>query len=106
MRFSVSLLFKCVKADAGDDPELWEERIVLLEADDEFEARSKAKDYAKHSEHSYIAATGQKVIWIFDRIDTLYTLLMQADLSDGSELFSRFLDTSQVACLFNQQKKA
>lgn len=92
MYFSVSLLY--VAERENNDAPLWEERIILVNAVDEVEAEVKAKQYALEEEVSYKTDNGSTVKWVFRQIERIY--MIDDELVDGAELFSRFLRDSEV----------
>jgi hypothetical protein len=98
MWFAASLLFKSRHPDDPDTEFLWEERIILIHASNEDEARTEAERIAKNEEVEYVAAAGNRVHWTFERIESIHTILAET-LENGTEVFARFLQTSQVECL-------
>jgi hypothetical protein len=98
MWFSVSLL---TKGDLPDQPEidiLWEESIVLIEAESEDQARVVAERIAKNAETQYRTASGEHISWKFHTIERIYKIEDDV-LQTGTELFSRFLRWSEVKSL-------
>ena len=98
MLFAASLLFKSEHERPIVGEPLWEEKIVLLEAEDEAAAHNKAKQHGKHEEHQYRNEKGELVRWSFKCIERLCQIEDVA-LKDGSELFTRFLRDSEVKSL-------
>jgi hypothetical protein len=94
MWYSASLLFVSKREAESDDERLWEERIVLLEADDTAAALIVARDLGAAGEHSYAAGDGVTVVWQFDGVMKIYEMLN--DPVAGAELFSRFV-SAEVA---------
>ncbi|MEJ2365322.1 MAG: DUF4288 domain-containing protein [Deltaproteobacteria bacterium] len=92
MYFSVSLLYEAVREN--NDAPLWEERIILINAIDEVEAEGKAKQYAHKEEISYETGNGSRVKWVFRQVERIY--MIDDELGDGAEVFSRFLRDSEV----------
>ena len=93
--FSVSVFM--TMGNNTDSERLWEERILLVEADSEDDATRKAEVYARSAEHSYLSAQGNTIDVKFDSIDRAYAI--DNALADGAELFSRFLRDSEVKSL-------
>jgi len=95
MWFTASLLFKSNIPNEPEAQALWEESIVLIRAADEEEARMKAEETGKCGEHEYLAAAGNQVRWSFQKIESIHEILVE-NLEHGTELFSRFLNFSDV----------
>lgn len=93
MHFSVALLFHISQIGKPDSNPLWEERIILVVADDEDEARIKADGLIK-KEFSYENAYGETVLYKFWCIERVFSI--SGDLSDGTEVFVRFLRDSEA----------
>ena len=95
MYYSANILFKSEGSDT-EEP-LWEERILLVAALDELEAEEKARNYAIKNEVEYKVTGNASVVWKFYQIERVY--LIDDELEDGAELFSRFLRNSEVESL-------
>ena len=97
MWYASSLLFKSVHVNHADADPVWEERIVLLEAWDDAEARDLAGRMGKDGEHEYYVSKAKNDLlrWTFVQIHKLYPI-EDATLHSGSELFSRFLRQGDV----------
>ncbi|NIU00703.1 MAG: DUF4288 domain-containing protein [Nitrosopumilaceae archaeon] len=80
------------------DENLWEYRVVLVEAICEEEAREKAEILGKDYETTYEALKGDFVTWKFIQVDSV-SEIEDEGLKDGSELFSRFMSDSTVKSL-------
>jgi hypothetical protein len=76
---------------------LWEESVVLFDADSHEHATALATNYARSHETSYISGTGEKIHWIFDRVFSVYQF-DEAPVS-GTEVYSHFLRAAEVASL-------
>jgi len=74
---------------ALDDP-LWEESILLLQANSEEEAREEAVRLGTASGVTFRAVSGERVIWEFVRVTDMHEILDES-LKHGTEVFSRFL---------------
>ncbi len=103
MWYAASLLFESVHNGRSDPNALWEEKIVLLQAASEAEARRQADQLGKAEEHGYVSAEGEHVQWTYRRIERLSAIDAQT-LGPGTELFSRFLRGSEVASLLTPFK--
>lgn len=95
MWFTASLLFKSQHQPPINRDPLWEEQIVLIEAEDESVAKLKAAQRGKAEEHEYRNQTGELVRWSFEHVERLCGIEEDV-LKDGTELFSRFLRDSEV----------
>jgi len=103
MWFSASLLFKSIHNGLPEDDCLWEESIVLLQADSRDEAQKQAESLGKAEEHEYVSATGDLVRWTFQTVETLYEIL-DGPPGHGTEVFSRFLRSREVESLLTPIK--
>ncbi|MCP4553581.1 MAG: DUF4288 domain-containing protein [Bacteroidetes bacterium] len=93
MYFSVSLLFKQISSNP-----LWEERIILIDADSEEDAHRKGELIGNQEAVSY-KAKGTIVEWRFECIERVYVIEVDNEVKNGTELFSRFLRDSEVKSL-------
>ena len=104
MWYAVNLLFESVHDGQPSAEDLWEERILLIEATDETQARKRAETLANAEEHEYLGATGDNVAWRFRRLERVFAI--DADiLENGTELFSRFLQHREVESLLTPFNK-
>lgn len=97
MKYSVSILLHTSPVDAPDAHQLWEERILLIFADDEEEANQKAEAIARKHEFNYENVEGNMLTVKFECIER--TCLIDDELVDGCEIFSRFLRDSEARSL-------
>ena len=97
MWYAVELLFERIHPDSAKNPDdlLWEQSIFLIQALDEEEAKAKAENVAKKEELSYRAISGETVKWRFVKLTGTYQIL-QETLTEGTEVFSRFLRSTEV----------
>src|SRR5438552_18123558 len=98
MWFSVNLLYKSIHPDHPENESLWEERVFLVQAETEDQARQEAERIGKNEEHAYVAANGDLVRWVLVQIASISPLL-EDTLGNGTEVFSRFLSSAQVESL-------
>jgi hypothetical protein len=77
---------------------MWEESVLLIEATAAEEAERRAAVHARQHEASYLGQGEDVVTWRFEGITAVYELVDQ-ELRDGAELFSRFLSTDEAASL-------
>lgn len=98
MWFGVSLLYRAVhRKPEGLDP-LWEESIVLLQADSAADAEQAAARIGRESEVEYAVADGDVLRWTFDSVLDVYEIT-EPNPGTGVEVFSRFLKQSEVESL-------
>jgi hypothetical protein len=97
MWFAASIFYRGQHQHLGSEHDLWEESIVLVEANDETQAELHAERIARES-FAYKTATSDEMRWVFDSVDRVYSI-GDAQLRHGDELFSRFLRPSEVTSL-------
>jgi hypothetical protein len=102
MWFAVNLLFESIHPDHPENEFLWEERIILVRADTEEQARREGERLGKCEEQEYTAATGDLVRWVFRQVESVRAI---ETLDHGTELFSRFLSRQEVESLLSPFKE-
>lgn len=95
MWYSASLLLFSEHVDHPSVEPLWEDKIVLVEAEGVEFAKVKAEAIGRAEEHEYRAENDHLVRWRFDRVERVCQIDSES-LRDGIELFSRFLKDSEV----------
>ncbi len=98
MWFSVSFLYRSMRTPDGGKEPLWLESIRLLDALSEEDAEAQAKQIARSDEHSYEVDSGATVTWTFVSIERVFQIDSR-DLTSGTEVFSRFLRSSEAESL-------
>ena len=98
MWFGVSIFMKGDCATRAESDILWQENIVLVEADSEAEALRKGQHIGKNSEDQYVSATGENIQWRFWQVERAYEIEGRV-FETGTELFSRFLRASEATSL-------
>jgi hypothetical protein len=98
MWFSAAILLRSEAVDRMPADSLWEESIVLVNADTEDDALTIATNLGRRREHSYSVEGGVELRWLFDRVERIYAIESE-ELQSGTELFSRFLRASEVESL-------
>lgn len=91
--YSAKLLFVSVHSEerASDDAtRLFEESIVVIQANDIEHARARAQQYGGHLQHGYQNAAGDWVVWQFVRLLDVFELNDER-LADGVEVYARFI---------------
>jgi len=74
MPFAVALLFHTSPTENPDEHLLWEERILLIEADDENEAAEKAQLIASKENFEYESALGVIVKSKFECVERVFQI--------------------------------
>jgi hypothetical protein len=97
MWFAANLLFKSVHVPNRGSPPIWEQSIRLIEAETEADARNKAEPIGGSEIVSY-QARSDLVIWTFEGVERIFAI-EKTHLSNGVELFSRFLRDSEVTSM-------
>jgi hypothetical protein len=97
MNFSVAVLFHTSPMSNPDTHLLWEERMFLVFADSEEDARVQAESIARKHELQYENADGVTVVSRFECVERVCSV--SDELSNGCELFSRFLRDSEARSL-------
>jgi len=98
MWFSASLFFESVHNDNPAPDDIWEEEIVLIQANTEDDAKSKAEEWGKNKCEEYVSVAGDRVRWVFRRISSI-AKLFDDEPRHGSEVFYRFLRATEVKSL-------
>ena len=95
--YTVSVLFKSLHNDekSANPKNLCEEIIYLIDAISSDDAEEKAKIIAKNNECSYQNVDGEMINWTFEKIIHVCPLEIE-EFNDGTEIFSRFLNTNQA----------
>jgi hypothetical protein len=98
--FSVSLLFRSIHNGLPSDTDLWEERIILVDADIEEDAKKIALKIGKSEEHDYFTASdnsisGEFVKWTFIQVERVCEIDGNT-MINGLEIFTRYLRHSEV----------
>jgi len=104
MWFTVSLLFKSIHVGQPEDNCLWEESIFLVRAESYAEAQQQAELLGKVQEHEYVSVTGDLVRWTFQQVESIFEI-QDNTIEHGTEIFSRFLSSSDVESLITPFKE-
>ncbi|MCC7423334.1 MAG: DUF4288 domain-containing protein [Planctomycetaceae bacterium] len=100
MWYSAYLLMKGNSPTRSPAEVLWEESIVLVQAESEDDAAVKARAVGKAAETEYISATEETIRWALERIGCVSEI--GPTISTGTEVFSRFLRSSEVESLLKK----
>jgi hypothetical protein len=100
MWFAVNLLYESLHEPPASQ-NLWEERIIIVQADSEESALHQGETLAKAEEHEYISAQGDRVRWLFRGVERVFPIDAE-HLSQGTEVFARFLKASEVQSILQK----
>lgn len=98
MWFGVSILSKSCHAQVSADEPVWEESIVVVEANSIEEAEQLGIVIGQGQEVEYTVAGGDSVHWVFDSIGGVFEITA-GSIGSGVEVFSRYLKNSEVLSL-------
>ena len=90
MWFSARLLYRSTVDDSSEVPPLYEESIILINAESEAAACAEAERIAYSREHSYPNPEGKEVRWKFVRVLESQDLC-EEELFSGVEVYSRLI---------------
>ena len=102
--YSASVLLKGDHLSRPQVKPLWEEKLLLIQAASEEEARQEAVRIGKDLECEYDVADGKsghppgRLRWGFQTVERVICI-ESPDLLSGTEVFSRFLRDSEVRSL-------
>jgi hypothetical protein len=101
--YGVSLVFEATHELTSVPTTLWEERVVLVQADEEDTARILAEAIGRDSEHEYEVASPEPHMlrWRFRGVESIYELLSET-LGHGVEVFSRLLGAEEGETLLKR----
>lgn len=88
--FWARVLMKSTRPERARRRHLWERLVFLLRAGDLDDARVRAEAIARSKEHEYVAATGDRVRWVFQTIEDVQELM--DPIGDGTEVYWEFFE--------------
>jgi hypothetical protein len=99
MWYGVSVWLEGCHEDGANLPSLWEEIVLLIQAETEAEARTLAGASAREREHDYRVSKPSRhtVRWTFREVARICEI--EGQLGSGTEVFARFLKPSEVESL-------
>ena len=105
--YSPSLFFESVHSVTPAPPSLWEEIVILIEADEDAAAQRRADEIGRQKEHEYVVAApiNHVVRWRFVKTERVYEIDDPVP-RDGTELFSRFLKPEEASSLLTPSKNS
>jgi hypothetical protein len=98
MWFGASILMRGESEQQPAEDWIWEDSIVLFDADSAEHATELAVRYGRSHEASYIAVSGDEIRWVFDRVYSVFEI--DETPASGTEVYSRFLSAATAASLF------
>jgi hypothetical protein len=98
MWYAASLLFSSEHVGQPSEAPLWEEQIVIFQAEDDTMARTKAEHRGRSEQHEYPAAENHMIRWRFEGVERIHPIESE-HLGDGTEVFSRFLRDTEARSL-------
>jgi hypothetical protein len=102
--FSVETFFEGINLSMTNVASLWEQSIILVEAENNEIAKTNAKKIAIKNEHEYQAIDGSDMKWKFRDLGNVFEVDSES-LMNGIEIFSRFLRESEVKSLLTPFKE-
>ena len=97
-------IFMQSHSEATDSNGLWEESIVLVDAESEAEAIDIAEIEGRSKESQYANADNRNVSWKFVKVERVCAI-EATTLTSGIELFSRFLRNEEAMSLLSPATK-
>jgi hypothetical protein len=99
MWFGVSVWLEGCHENVANLPSLWEEVVLLIQAETEAEARTLAEASARDREHGYQVSkpSSHTLRWTFRGVSR--TCEIEGEPGTGTEVFARFLRPSEVESL-------
>ena len=102
MWYTASLFFQGQHLGEPDRDSIWEEQIVLVDADGESAAHQAAEQIAKAREHEYVTGDANgKLRWVFVGVERVCEVDGNR-FETGVELFSRFMSDREAASLLEK----
>ena len=93
--FAARIILRSVHHDKPRDPKLFEERIVLVHAATEDEARQKAERLGRAAREEYANTDSNAVVWEFMELLDVKQLFLN-ELEDGCEVYYGFLNAEEL----------
>jgi Domain of unknown function (DUF4288) len=93
--FSALLVLEATHPDEPPGRPLFEQRIVLVRAATEEDARTKAAARGRAAEHTYVNPYGNRVAWVFREVLHVVELLDDT-IADGTEVYHAFLSLDEL----------
>ncbi len=102
--FGVRVLLRSLVNGSAQPDDIYEERVVLVQASDRAIASDKAEKFITETDRPYRNAEGETVEWLLDEVLDVYPILDES-IADGTEVYSALLDDRQ-ADLRRQERRS
>jgi len=89
--FGVRMLLESIHPEEPAAKRVFEDRIIVVRAQTELEARRKGEKMGKRAKQEYRNVAGKKVLWVFREIMDVAPLPWQETIEDGSEVYYAFV---------------
>jgi hypothetical protein len=98
MWFTINLVFEGVHIGRAEQESVWEERLLLVWADNEDQAQHLGETRARTNEYEYVSTTGERIHWQYRHVERVFPL-DAATPECGTTVFSRFFRTAEIRSL-------
>ena len=94
-RFGVRVLLRSLINGSAQPDEIYEERVLVVQAPDQAVASNKAEKFIAETDRPYKNGEGETVEWLLDEVLDIYPILDDS-IADGTEVYSALLDEQQA----------
>jgi hypothetical protein len=103
--YGASQFFEAIHELESEPATLWEERVVLIQAEDETEALALAEQIGRDNEHEYEVAGPpvHMLRWRYRGTERVYEILSET-VTHGVEVFSRLLAADEAKMLLGKSE--
>jgi hypothetical protein len=98
MWFTINLVFEGVHVGRAAKESVWEERLLLVWADNEDQAQQLGEARGRTDEHEYVSAAGERIHWQYRHVERVFPV-EAATLESGATMFSRFFRPAEIRSL-------
>jgi len=99
--FGASILLESVHARGDGEERLFEQRVIVVRADDLQHAHEKAAKFGDEARERYLNQYGEPVEWVFREVLDVVALY-DSTIEDGTEVFSRLVGEEELSVLRGQ----
>lgn len=96
--FAARIIMECIHEPDNLEDKVFEDRIVLVKARNEDEAKTKAQALPASRAQEYLNAFGEKVTWVLKEILDVVEVLDDA-LQEGTQVYYAFISKTQLDCM-------
>jgi|GEM_PF-1292584 len=93
--FSALVIQEATHPEEQNQSPLFEADVILINAVTEDEARKKAEEIGKSSQHEYLNAYGHRVAWVFKEVLDIKEVDAER-IGDGTEVYYVFLNREEL----------